>query len=31
VKNDVAGKMGENVDPRFLAKATGKSEAEVLK
>jgi sulfonate transport system substrate-binding protein len=31
VKNDVAGKMRENVDPRFLAKATGKKEAEVLK
>jgi sulfonate transport system substrate-binding protein len=31
VKQDVTGKLGENADPRFLAKAVGKSEAEVLK
>jgi sulfonate transport system substrate-binding protein len=31
VKNDVTGKLGENVDARFLARAVGKSEAAVLK
>jgi sulfonate transport system substrate-binding protein len=31
VKQDVTGKLGENADPRFLAKAAGKSETEVLK
>lgn len=31
VKNDVTGKLGENVNPRFLARAVGKSEAAVLK
>lgn len=31
VKTDVAGKLGDTVDPRFLARATGKSEAQVLK
>jgi hypothetical protein len=30
-KNDVTGKLGENVDARFLARAEAKSEAEVLK
>jgi sulfonate transport system substrate-binding protein len=30
-KTDVSGKLGDTVDPRFLARATGKSEAEVLK
>ena len=30
-KNDVTGKLGENVDARFLAQADGKSVAEVLK
>lgn len=30
-KTDVTGKLGDTVNPRFLAKATGKSEAEVLK
>jgi sulfonate transport system substrate-binding protein len=30
-KNDVTGKLGENVDARYLALAAGKSEAEVLK
>ncbi len=30
VKNDVTGKLGENVDGRFLALAVGKSEGEVL-
>jgi sulfonate transport system substrate-binding protein len=31
VKTDVTGKLGENADARFLAKAAGKSEAEVVK
>jgi sulfonate transport system substrate-binding protein len=31
VKNDMTGKLSENVDARFLARAAGKSEAEVLK
>jgi sulfonate transport system substrate-binding protein len=31
VKNDVTGKLGENVDARFLARAVGKAEAAVLK
>jgi sulfonate transport system substrate-binding protein len=31
VKTDMTGKLGENVDARFLARAAGKSEAEVLK
>ncbi|TAK82036.1 MAG: ABC transporter substrate-binding protein [Betaproteobacteria bacterium] len=31
VKQDVTGKLGENVNPRFLARAVGKSEAAVLK
>ncbi len=29
-KNDVTGKLGDTVDPRFLARAAGKSEAQVL-
>jgi len=31
VKSDMTGKLGENVDARFVAQAAGKSEAEVLK
>jgi sulfonate transport system substrate-binding protein len=31
VKTDVTGKLGENADARFVAKAAGKSEAEVVK
>ncbi len=31
VKTDVTGNLGENADARFLAKAAGKSEAEVVK
>jgi hypothetical protein len=31
VKSDMTGKLGGNVDARFLAQAAGKSEAEVLK
>jgi sulfonate transport system substrate-binding protein len=30
-KADVSGKLGDTVDPRFLARAVGKSEGEVLK
>ena len=30
-KNDVTGKLGDSVDPRFLARAAGMSEAAVLK
>lgn len=29
-KTDVSGKLGDTVDPRFLARAAGKSEAQVL-
>ena len=31
VKSDMTGKLGENVDARFLARAAGKSETKVLK
>jgi hypothetical protein len=31
VRNDVTGKLGENVNARFLARAEGKNEGEVLK
>jgi hypothetical protein len=31
VKSDMTGKLGENVDARFVAQAAGKSETEVLK
>lgn len=31
VKNDVTGKLGDNVNARFLARAVGKNEAAVLK
>jgi hypothetical protein len=30
-RNDVTGKLGENVNARFLARAEGKNESEVLK
>ena len=30
-KTDVSGKLGDTVDPQYLARATGKSEAQVLK